>query len=285
MKRFVAPVLGLVVLAASILLARRSSEAHPAAASAAPSFAPTRVLAEGRVVTYPGAEVAVGTDFGGRVTRVLVDEKAIVRKGDLLAELDADAERASLGEASARVTEAEADIRLARFELERAEKLLASKVGTRQAVDRAQRDLENARARAQTAEAEVRHLSAVIAKSRIVAPLSGTVLARHVQPGETLERGAKVVTIADLSRLRVEAEVDEFDTERIALGAKVQVRAEGDRAVHTGRVEEVPDAVTPRRLKPQDPGRPSDTRVLLVKVALEDPGTLLLGRRVEVEIR
>ena len=40
----------------------------------------------------------------------------------------------------------------------------------------------------------------------------------------------------------------------------------------------------PRRLKPQDPGRPSDTRVLLVKVALDEKTPLKLGQRVEVEI-
>ena len=51
-----------------------------------------------------------------------------------------------------------------------------------------------------------------------------------------------------------------------------------------GVVEEIPDQVVSRRLKPQDPGRPSDTRVLLVKVALLETAPIVLGQRIEVEI-
>jgi hypothetical protein len=64
------------------------------------------------------------------------------------------------------------------------------------------------------------------------------------------------------------------------------VRAEGyDAAGWSGTVEEIPDTVSGRRLKPQDPGRASDTRVLLVKVKLAEATPLKLGQRVEVEIR
>ena len=92
------------------------------------------------------------------------------------------------------------------------------------------------------------------------------------------------MTVADIDRLRVEAEVDEADTGRIHLGAPVVVRAEGESTTWRGTVEEIPDAVTGRKIKPQDPARPTDTRVLLVKVALASHEGLKLGRRVEVEI-
>jgi len=90
---------------------------------------------------------------------------------------------------------------------------------------------------------------------------------------------------ANLDRIRIEAEVDEFDVGRVALGAAVTIWAEGFRGSSwKGRVEEIPDSVVARRVRPQDPGRPSDTRVLLVKVALEDATPLKLGQRVEVNI-
>ena len=65
--------------------------------------------------------------------------------------------------------------------------------------------------------------------------------------------------------------------------------AEGDwRTVDRGQIPteagEGPDAVVGRRLKPQDPGKPEDTRVLLVKVALLEPTPLKLGQRVEIRI-
>ncbi len=97
--------------------------------------------------------------------------------------------------------------------------------------------------------------------------------------------GASLFTLADLSKLRVEAEVDEFDIAALSLGSEAEITAEGFANSWEGQVEEIPDSVGPRRLKPQDPGRPSDTRVLLVKVALLEPTALKLGQRVEVALR
>src|SRR5439155_27041065 len=102
----------------------------------------------------------------------------------------------------------------------------------------------------------------------------------------TVAAGAELVTIADLDKTRIEAEVDEYDAGRVALGAPVTISSEGyGDATWKGHVEEIPDAVTSRRLKPQDPARPSDTRVLLVKVALDGPIPVKLGQRVEVEVQ
>jgi RND family efflux transporter MFP subunit len=293
MSRPVLLVATLVALAgATVVLARRPalhgrapSSTKPLAVDAAGSG---RVAAEGRVVAYPGAEVVVGTDFRGTVARLLVKEKDFVKKGDLLAEIDARPEKAELAEAEARIAEAEADVKLFDFDLQRAEQLLAAKVGSRQAVDKASRDLEAARARKATASAEADRLRATIAKSRIVAPIGGIVVTKHVEAGETIDRGARIATLVDLSRLRVEAEVDESDAARLTVGVPVAIRGEGETGpTHSGRVEEIPDAVTGRRTKPLDPGKPSDTRVLLVKIAFEDSrsgAVLKLGRRVEVEI-
>lgn len=247
--------------------------------------ADARVAAEGRVVAYPGAQVVVGTDFAGTVLRLPVDENAPVRRGQLLAELNADEHRAALAEARARMREAEADIRLAELEVGRAATLFAESIGTRQALDRAERDRDAARARRATAAAEADRLAAVIAKSRVVAPIDGVVVARHAEAGETLDRGARLATIADLARTRIEAEVAEFDAGRVAPGAPVVVRAEGyPGTTWRGQVEEIPGAVVNRALRPLDPGRPSDTRVLLVKIAFAEKTPLKLGQRVEVEI-
>lgn len=285
-RKSLLPLIG--VLLTLVLVGQIRSGRGTDTVEAAPAPAPVqdqRVVAEGRLVAYPGAEVVVATELPGVVVRLLVDEKDKVRKGQVIAELRADDLRAELSEARARVDEAEADIRFAEVDLGRAERLLAEKVGTQEVADRARRNRDAASARRETALASVSRLQAVIAKTRIVSPISGVVILRSVQPGEHLEAGEQLVTIADLDRIRVEAEVDEFDAGRVALGAPVQVTAEG----YTGqswpaRIEEIPDAVVPRRLKPQDPGRPSDTRVLLVKVALDGKTPLKLGQRVEVEI-
>jgi len=285
------PVLGLGLLAVAGLQARAAVSTRAAAKRTAvpsgpePTGSGNRVAAEGRVVAYPGAEVVVGTDLAGTLVVLKVQEKDRVRKGELVAQLRSDDHRAALAEAKARVVEADADIRLAEAEVERARALWQKAVGSRQAVDRAERDVDAARARRATAAATADRLSAVLAKTRILSPIDGVVIARHAQPGETLEGGQRILTVADLSRTRVEAELDEFDAGRVGLGDEVRVTAEGyDGTSWRGRVEEIPDAVVGRRLKPQDPGKPEDTRVLLVKVALLEKTPLKLGQRVELSV-
>lgn len=290
LKRSLLPFFALLLTILVVLQVRaqgsslRKTAAPPASAAVA-AEAPGGVVAEGRMVTYPGAEVMVAPELPGTVVRLLVKEKDRVRKGQVLAELRADDLRAELNEARARVTEAEADIRFADVDLERAERLLTAKVGTQDTADRARSNRDAAHARRETALASVSRLEAVLAKTRIVSPIDGVVITRSVDAGEHVEAGDPLLTVADLKRTRIEAEVDEFDAGRVDLGSPVTVTAEGFASQSwKGTVEEIPDAVVGRRLKPQDPGRPSDTRVLLVKVALAEATPLKLGQRVEVEI-
>ncbi|HVN75565.1 MAG TPA: efflux RND transporter periplasmic adaptor subunit [Thermoanaerobaculaceae bacterium] len=253
--------------------------------AAAPAPAgPGGIVAEGRVAAYPDAEAAIGTEVRGTIVRLNVHEKSAVRKGDVLAELRSDDLRAAVAEARAKVVEADADIELAKVEVDRAERTWQQAVGTKQTLDRARRDLEAGRARRASAVATVARLEAELAKTRIVAPIDGVVIERDVEPGETVEAGARLLTIADLSRRRVEAEVDEYDAGRLAVGAPVQVTAEGFSGTYRAVVEEIPDAVVARRLRPQDPSRPVDTRVLMTKVRFLEPVPFKLGQRVDVRI-
>jgi HlyD family secretion protein len=281
--------LTLAVAAAAALaggaIQARGPATRATAASASALRAPALVAADGRVVTYPGGEVIVGAERAGRVVRLLVDEGRPVHKGELLAELESDALRAALREAQAQVAEAEAEARLAELTLIRREDLARQQILAAHDLDQARRDLEIARARVDTARAAVARDEAELRETRIVAPISGTVTSRHVQPGEMVDVGRKVVTLADLGRLRIEAEADEADAAALALGASVQIRADGfPGRTWAGRVEEIPESVGLRRLKPQDPGRPTDTRVLAVKVAFAEEVPLKLGTTVEIKI-
>jgi len=285
--RLLIPLAGLALAGAVALQGRAPSpEARADAAARSAAQARDRIVAEGRLVAYPGAEITLSAEVAGTLAALPIVEKQEVRRGQLVARLRADDFEAELAEARAYLSEVEAEIRLAGTELARSEQLLSRQVDTAARRDRARRDLEVASARRATALAAIERIEAELAKRRVTAPIDGVVLARPVDPGESLEARAPIATLADLARVRIEAEVDEFDAGRIRLGQAVTVRAEGyDGAGWTGTVEEIPDAVSGRRLKPQDPGRPSDTRVLLVKVKLDGATPLKLGQRVEVEIR
>jgi len=284
MKRWIAPFLGLVIVVITVVQVRANRVAsQPAAAT--PASAPNHVIAEGRVAAYPGAEVTVGSDVAGTIERLDVVEQDVVHKGDVIATLRSDDQRAALGEARARVGEADADIRLYQFEVERAQRLFREDVGSKQTWEKSERDLDAARARRASAVAEARRLEAVVAKTVIKAPIDGVVITRMRQRGETISAGDSLITIADLRRTRVEAEVDEFDASRIRHGAETTISAEGYDSKWRGVIEEVPGNVVSRRLKPQDPAKPIDTRVLLVKIALAEGTPLKLGQRVEVEFK
>jgi HlyD family secretion protein len=244
-----------------------------------------RVIAEGRLVTYPGAEVVVATELAGTIVRLPVREKSIVIKGDLIAELGSDELRASREEAVARIEEAEAEIHFYEREVERRRVLIARRAASDVELDTNQRGLDVSRARRRAAIAARDRLDALLAKTRITSPIDGIVIARFADPGETLAIAAPLVTVADLSRVRIEAEVDEIDCAGVAVGAEAIVFAEGFAGENwRGRVEEVPDVVVGRHLRPDDTSRPVDTRVLLVKIALLVSTPLKLGQRVEVQI-
>jgi HlyD family secretion protein len=275
-------VLALASLALSVTRASQHAVAspRPVAAPVAPA-----IRAEGQFVAYPGAEVTVGSEITGRVISLPVDEKSIVKKGQLLVALDAKETQASLAEARAHIQEADAEVTAAQADVARMENLAESHAISRQELDHARRDNDAAVARRDAAIATVAQLEARLAKTRIVAPISGVVTARLVQPGEIVEANTRLVTVADLHRTRIEAEVDEYDAGKIALHAPVTVTAEGYGSKSwKGTVEEIPDGVVARRLKPEDPGKPTDTRVLMVKIALDEPTPFKLAQRVQVAI-
>lgn len=283
MNRILYPLLAILILAATVVQVNATRPKPPAARVDLPPAKP-RIVAEGRVVTYPGAEVTISTDVGGTIARLLVTEKEGVRRGDTIAVLAAEDTRAALRVSRARVGEADADIRLFQAESKRARSLWQLDVGSRQDWEKSERDVDAARARRASAAAEVQRLEALVAKTVITAPIDGVVITRHAEAGETIAAGDAILSVANLDRTRIEAEIDEFDVARIRQGATVQVSAEGFERVWRGTIEEIPDAVVNRRLKPQDPSKPIDTRVLLVKVAFDEPTPLKLGQRVEVRI-
>jgi multidrug efflux system membrane fusion protein len=194
-------------------------------------------------------------------------------------------QKAALAEATARVKEIETELAFQESELSRAERLLAGRALAEAARDRTRLDRDSARARRNSLRASAARLSTVLTKATPLAPIDGIVLERHAEAGEMVAAGSPLYTIADIGRLRVEAEVGEFDAPYVVLGAPARVRAEGhDGKVFEATVQEIPDRVVPLAQKPRDPSRPVDTRVLLVKLALSDASGLKLGQRVEVEI-
>ena len=205
--------------------------------------------------------------------------------GGALAEIDASELMAGRDEAKARLEEAMAEKQLARLNADRKARLFAEGILPAFDRDAADRDVEITVARIETANASIRRFDATIAKTRMVAPIAGTVTSRLVNAGQMVDRSDPAFVIADLSRLRIEGEAHEADADRVAIGAQVEIRADGfPGQSFRGRVEEIPGSVTLRRIKPQDPARPTDVRVLALKVAFNGKTPLKLGATVDLVV-
>jgi multidrug resistance efflux pump len=132
------------------------------------------------------------------------------------------------------------------------------------------------------AEDRVRVLQQMIEKTLVRAPVSGTVLRTFLRPGESFSTFVPrpILSLADTSRLRVRAEVDERDVSRVFAGQRVMVRGDGwDTAGVPGRVARV--EMGRKTVRSGDPAEKSDRDVLEVLVDLDrqDP-RLVVGLRV-----
>src|SRR5690242_1938849 len=176
-----------IPLGASVALIAFAARKHePAPAPPAPAKDSGWIRCEGRLAAYPGADVIVGTDQGGVVSGFSVQEKETVRKGQLLARIDDREQRASLQAAEARIREQGAEISFQRNEVARRQRLVASGVLDRRALEDAQTQLELLEAKVQEADSEAGQLRSLLAKREVRAPISGVVLERFTNAGEAV---------------------------------------------------------------------------------------------------
>jgi RND family efflux transporter MFP subunit len=268
---------------ATLVRQRLGDAVIPEAVAATEASTSSRVRADGRVVTRPGGQSTLSAELTGRLVRVNVVEGQSVKKGELLAELDRSEYEAMLREALGTASEAYARMRARRDDLKRSKTLVASGALARTDEDHVREEKGAAEGRLFASNASAARARALLAKTRVVAPIDGVIVSRTIEPAETVAAGTPLFVVADLTARRVEAEVDEFDVGRVHVGDKAEIRADAfPGAVFSGTVEEVPDVVGPRKLRPLDPARPTDGAVLLVKASLPSDAPVKLGQRVNV---
>ena len=153
------------------------------------------------------------------------------------------------------------------------------------------REDEKARATAAVAlaESQVAQSRSMLAKTEIRAPQAGTILRRYRKTGEVVapEAGTNLIyTMADTSRLRVRVDVDETDVARLAVGQRVEVRADayGDTRFG-GVVSRVGQMLGAKNLRTDRPTEKNDAKILETMVDLDAGVRLPLGLRVDVFIR
>lgn len=187
--------------------------------------------------------VEVSASQMGTVVEVGVEEGDEVAEGDFLLQIDPVAYRQAVERLRAAIASGKADLRLAEAtraqaeqEHERIQRLREQDLASPQDLLKAETDLDIARAREASAGGAVRQQEAYLKNAEhdlglttIRAPMSGVVVELNVEEGETAivgtmnNPGTVLLTIADLSQLEAEVEVDETDVVDIRLGMKAKV--------------------------------------------------------------
>lgn len=135
------------------------------------------------------------------------------------------------------------------------------------------------------ARSDVTQVENAIERTRVRAPLDGTVLNVWAKQGEiaVVSPDAPLALFGDISALRVRTEVEERDVVKIRVGQKAVIKADAFAGREfTGVVTSMAPALGAQRITSRGPRRPNDVEVLEVMVALDGQPPLLTGMRVDV---
>lgn len=183
----------------------------------------------------PKTYVDVGTQVSGQLRTVSPEVGDVVKKNDLLAEIDptvyqtrVTGDRANLDNLKAQLAQAQAQLVLDKLRNERAQQLLANQSGSKDAADAALATERISEAKIDALAAQIKQTQATLdgdlanlGYTKIYAPMDGTVVSLSAKPGQTLNANQSapiVLRIADLQTMTVTAQVAEGDIPRIKVG-------------------------------------------------------------------
>lgn len=189
--------------------------------------------------------IAVGTQVSGTVARIYVDYNSIVKKGDMLAELDpslfqsnVDQSTAKLNNAKASLSKASSSLNYKKNNYQRYKNLYAKNYVSKDEVELAYSNYQQALAEVTSAKAEVNAAQATLNNnltnlgySKITSPVDGTVISRAVEVGQTVAASFNTPTLfevaKDLTQMQIETSVSEADIGKIKVGQKAQYTLDG----------------------------------------------------------
>ena len=256
--------IGLVVLLLLLSRCVFGGEAPMRYATAPIERGDLRVTVSATGNLQPTNQVNVGSEQSGLITDVLVRNNDRVTKGQVLARVDTARLNDALNQSVAQQSVAEAQVATAlataqqsRANLRRLEevfKLSGGKVPSAVEMDTARADVARADAGVRSARASVAQAEAQVSSNRtnvsraiIVSPVTGVVLSRQVEPGQTVAASFNTPTLftiaEDLSRMELQVKVDEADVGQVK---------EGQRATFT--VDAYPGRTFPARIERVDVG-------------------------------
>ena len=202
--------------------------------------------------------IAVGTQVSGTVAGIYVDYNSVVKKGDLLAELDPSLFQSNVDQSTAKLNNAKASLLRATSSLnykknnyQRYKNLYEKNYVSKDEVELAYANYQQALAEVASANADVNAAQASLNNnltnlgySKITSPVDGTVISRAVDVGQTVAASFNTPTLfevaKDLTQMQIETSVSEADIGKIKVGQNVKYTLDGYPNKHfEGKVTQV----------------------------------------------
>lgn len=178
----------------------------------------------------PVTSVNVGTQVSGSIVRLHADFNSEVKEGQLLAELDPALFNAALAQSEANLNAAQAALRLAQTKEARTRSLVGKGFISQAELDTAVKELEAAQAQVELVRAQVARDRTNLRYTIIRSPISGVVVARNVELGQTVAASFNTPTLfqiaRDLSRMQIETSIAEADIGGIREGLQARFRVD-----------------------------------------------------------
>ena len=184
--------------------------------------------------------VLVGTQVSGTIKDIYVDFNSPVKKGQLIARIDPatfEAEvaqaRANLLAAKANLEKSEATLVDTKRTMERNRELLSKNLIAQSDLDTAETNYETSKAQVSVSKSQVAQTEAALkvaetnlGYTKIISPVDGVVISRNVDVGQTVAASFQTPTLftiaEDLTKMQIDASVDEADIGRVASGQDVE---------------------------------------------------------------
>ncbi len=184
-----------------------------------------------------GNKLSISSKMLGRITELAVDEGDTVHQGQLLVKLDSTDLAAQENQAKAMLDLSQESIPLAQVnvakaqeDFNRAEKQYKDKIIPKEQYDHMQKALEAAKAELNiaktkigTSQAQLKVIKAELLNTRIYAPMDGVVAKRWVLTGDVVSPGQPIFTIYNLKDIWVTADLEETKLSSIHIGDKVEI--------------------------------------------------------------
>jgi HlyD family secretion protein len=174
----------------------------------------------------PVDKVEVGTQVSGVIEKIFADYNSQVKKGQLLAEIDKSTLIERVTQAEASVTSSESDLKYAQQNHNRVKQLYDVKAATEASYEEAVNRLAQAETSLANARANLHQAQVNLSYAEIYSPIDGIILDRSVEQGQTVAASFNTPTLFtianDLTKMQVEADVDEADIGSVRVGQQVR---------------------------------------------------------------